>query len=71
MDEINDDFAGYRYRAGDMRESIMVNPAAQDDPSQPGSPVCRFLEVRKAQNVVVFKRTNEYRLCWCAEPAVL
>ncbi|AOM39960.1 Re/Si-specific NAD(P)(+) transhydrogenase subunit beta [Xenorhabdus hominickii] len=55
MDEINDDFA--------ETDTVLVigandtvNPAAQDDPSSPiaGMPV---LEVWKAQNVIVFKRS--------------
>ncbi|KDE38367.1 hypothetical protein AW40_00860 [Kosakonia radicincitans UMEnt01/12] len=55
MDEINEDFA--------ETDTVLVigandtvNPAAQDDPHSPiaGMPV---LEVWKAQNVVVFKRT--------------
>ncbi|MBD1226455.1 Re/Si-specific NAD(P)(+) transhydrogenase subunit beta [Xenorhabdus griffiniae] len=55
MDEINDDFA--------ETDTVLVigandtvNPAAQEDPSSPiaGMPV---LEVWKAQNVVVFKRS--------------
>ncbi|MBE8595073.1 Re/Si-specific NAD(P)(+) transhydrogenase subunit beta [Xenorhabdus sp. BG5] len=55
MDEINDDFA--------ETDTVLVigandtvNPAAQEDPSSPiaGMPV---LEVWKAQNVIVFKRS--------------
>ncbi|OTA15697.1 NAD transhydrogenase subunit beta [Xenorhabdus vietnamensis] len=55
MDEINDDFS--------ETDTVLVigandtvNPAAQDDPSSPiaGMPV---LEVWKAQNVIVFKRS--------------
>ncbi len=55
MDEINDDFA--------ETDTVLVigandtvNPAAQDDPKSPiaGMPV---LEVWKAQNVIVFKRS--------------
>ncbi|MFC0322885.1 Re/Si-specific NAD(P)(+) transhydrogenase subunit beta [Gallibacterium melopsittaci] len=55
MDEINDDFADTDVVLV-IGANDTVNPAAQDDPSSPiaGMPV---LEVWKAQNVVVFKRS--------------
>lgn len=55
MDEINDDFADTDTVLV-IGANDTVNPAAQDDPRSPiaGMPV---LEVWKAQNVVVFKRS--------------
>ncbi|KEA51181.1 MULTISPECIES: Re/Si-specific NAD(P)(+) transhydrogenase subunit beta [Mangrovibacter] len=55
MDEINDDFADTDTVLV-IGANDTVNPAAQDDPKSPiaGMPV---LEVWKAQNVVVFKRS--------------
>lgn len=55
MDEINDDFA-HTDTVLVIGANDTVNPAAQDDPRSPiaGMPV---LEVWKAQNVVVFKRS--------------
>lgn len=55
MDEINDDFAETDVVLV-IGANDTVNPAAQDDPASPiaGMPV---LEVWKAQNVVVFKRS--------------
>lgn len=55
MDEINDDFSGTDTVLV-IGANDTVNPAAQDDPHSPiaGMPV---LEVWKAQNVVVFKRS--------------
>ncbi|BDH46081.1 NAD(P) transhydrogenase subunit beta [Salmonella enterica subsp. enterica serovar Choleraesuis] len=55
MDEINDDFADTDTVLV-IGANDTVNPAAQDDPGSPiaGMPV---LEVWKAQNVVVFKRS--------------
>ncbi|EHC71469.1 NADP transhydrogenase subunit beta [Salmonella enterica subsp. enterica serovar Mississippi str. A4-633] len=69
MDEINDDFVLEMDEINDDNDDFAdtdtvlvigandtVNPAAQDDPRSPiaGMPV---LEVWKAQNVVVFKRS--------------
>ena len=55
MDEINDDFADTDTVLV-IGANDTVNPAAQDDPKSPiaGMPV---LEVWKAQNVIVFKRS--------------
>ncbi|WP_333892460.1 NAD(P)(+) transhydrogenase (Re/Si-specific) subunit beta, partial [Atlantibacter subterraneus] len=55
MDEINDDFADTDTVLV-IGANDTVNPAAQDDPRSPiaGMPV---LEVWKAQNVIVFKRS--------------
>lgn len=55
MDEINDDFADTDVVLV-IGANDTVNPAAQDDPNSPiaGMPV---LEVWKAQNVIVFKRS--------------
>ncbi|CDL81898.1 Re/Si-specific NAD(P)(+) transhydrogenase subunit beta [Xenorhabdus szentirmaii] len=55
MDEINDDFAETDVVLV-IGANDTVNPAAQEDPSSPiaGMPV---LEVWKAQNVIVFKRS--------------
>ncbi len=55
MDEINDDFADTDVVLV-IGANDTVNPAAQDDPRSPiaGMPV---LEVWKAQNVIVFKRS--------------
>jgi NAD(P) transhydrogenase subunit beta len=55
MDEINDDFTDTDTVLV-IGANDTVNPAAQDDPKSPiaGMPV---LEVWKAQNVVVFKRS--------------
>jgi NAD(P) transhydrogenase subunit beta len=55
MDEINDDFADTDTVLV-IGANDTVNPAAQDDPGSPiaGMPV---LEVWKAQNVIVFKRS--------------
>ncbi|WP_099119127.1 Re/Si-specific NAD(P)(+) transhydrogenase subunit beta [Xenorhabdus ishibashii] len=55
MDEINDDFSGTDTVLV-IGANDTVNPAAQEDPSSPiaGMPV---LEVWKAQNVIVFKRS--------------
>ncbi|MDR7342517.1 NAD(P) transhydrogenase subunit beta [Pantoea alhagi] len=55
MDEINDDFA-HTDTVLVIGANDTVNPAAQEDPRSPiaGMPV---LEVWKAQNVVVFKRS--------------
>ncbi|WP_297207647.1 Re/Si-specific NAD(P)(+) transhydrogenase subunit beta [uncultured Pluralibacter sp.] len=55
MDEINDDFSDTDVVLV-IGANDTVNPAAQDDPKSPiaGMPV---LEVWKAQNVVVFKRS--------------
>ncbi|EHY2961499.1 NAD(P)(+) transhydrogenase (Re/Si-specific) subunit beta, partial [Escherichia coli] len=55
MDEINDDFADTDTVLV-IGANDTVNPAAQDDPNSPiaGMPV---LEVWKAQNVIVFKRS--------------
>ncbi|AGH38730.1 NAD(P) transhydrogenase subunit beta [Bibersteinia trehalosi USDA-ARS-USMARC-188] len=55
MDEINDDFADTDVVLV-IGANDTVNPAAMDDPSSPiaGMPV---LEVWKAQNVIVFKRS--------------
>jgi len=55
MDEINDDFAGTDVVLV-IGANDTVNPAALDDPSSPiaGMPV---LEVWKADNVIVFKRS--------------
>ncbi len=55
MDEINDDFSDTDTVLV-IGANDTVNPAAQDDPSSPiaGMPV---LEVWKAQNVIVFKRS--------------
>ncbi|MEM6159270.1 Re/Si-specific NAD(P)(+) transhydrogenase subunit beta [Erwinia sp. P6884] len=55
MDEINDDFSGTDTVLV-IGANDTVNPAAQDDPRSPiaGMPV---LEVWKARNVVVFKRS--------------
>lgn len=55
MDEINDDFSNTDTVLV-IGANDTVNPAAQDDPNSPiaGMPV---LEVWKAQNVVVFKRS--------------
>ncbi len=55
MDEINDDFSDTDTVLV-IGANDTVNPAAQDDPKSPiaGMPV---LEVWKAQNVVVFKRS--------------
>ncbi|MGV3345723.1 Re/Si-specific NAD(P)(+) transhydrogenase subunit beta [Enterobacteriaceae bacterium LUAb1] len=55
MDEINDDFSDTDVVLV-IGANDTVNPAAQDDPGSPiaGMPV---LEVWKAQNVVVFKRS--------------
>ncbi|MGP1958582.1 MAG: Re/Si-specific NAD(P)(+) transhydrogenase subunit beta [Arsenophonus sp. NC-CH8-MAG3] len=55
LDEINDDFA-ITNTVLVIGANDTVNPAAQDDPNSPiaGMPV---LEVWKAQNVIVFKRS--------------
>ena len=55
MDEINDDFSDTDTVLV-IGANDTVNPAAQDDPRSPiaGMPV---LEVWKAQNVIVFKRS--------------
>jgi NAD(P) transhydrogenase subunit beta len=55
MDEINDDFAGTDVVLV-IGANDTVNPAALDDPNSPiaGMPV---LEVWKAENVIVFKRS--------------
>ncbi len=55
LDEINDDFANTDTVLV-IGANDTVNPAAQDDPNSPiaGMPV---LEVWKAQNVIVFKRS--------------
>jgi NAD(P) transhydrogenase subunit beta len=55
MDEINDDFSDTDTVLV-IGANDTVNPAAQDDPGSPiaGMPV---LEVWKAQNVIVFKRS--------------
>ncbi|MGK2889325.1 MAG: Re/Si-specific NAD(P)(+) transhydrogenase subunit beta [Candidatus Malihini olakiniferum] len=55
MDEINDDFADTDTVLV-IGANDTVNPAAQEDP---GSPIARMpvLEVWKAQNVIVFKRS--------------
>ena len=47
-----------------------VNPAAEEDPTSPiaGMPV---LEVWKAKEVIVFKRSMAAGLCGGAEPALL
>ena len=55
MDEINDDFADTDVVLV-IGANDTVNPAAMEDPNSPiaGMPV---LEVWKAQNVIVFKRS--------------
>ncbi|XPE41537.1 NAD(P)(+) transhydrogenase (Re/Si-specific) subunit beta [Shigella flexneri] len=63
MDEINDDFADTDTVLV-IGANDTVNPAAQDDPNSPiaGMPV---LEVWKAQNVIVFKRSMTRAMLVC------
>ena len=69
MDEINDDFADTDVVLV-IGANDIVNPAALDDPSSPiyGMPV---LEVWKATQVIVFKRSMATGLRRRPEPAVL
>ena len=69
MDEINDDFPDTDVVLV-IGANDTVNPAAAEDPGSPiaGMPV---LEVWKARNVVVFKRSMATGLRRSAEPAVL
>ena len=66
MDEINEDFADTDTVLV-IGANDTVNPAAAEDPSSPiaGMPV---LEVWKAQNVVVFKRSMNAGYAGVANP---
>jgi NAD(P) transhydrogenase subunit beta len=71
MDEINGDFPDHGSRAMVIGANDIVNPAAEDDPTQPDRRHAGAAGLEVGKLVIVNKRGRGRGLRWHRQPAVL